>query len=110
MSSSLRTALLALIVVSGPAAAQDAARPAETGSPSRPTLRVAESCALERAVPLCLEPRIEAERIAGRPDGVRKLEPVGNLTRFTRLAGMFMGRVDVLDTGNFRFRFNLELR
>jgi hypothetical protein len=34
----------------------------------------------------------------------------GALSGFTRLAGMFMGRVDAADLGPFRFRFELELR
>jgi hypothetical protein len=31
-------------------------------------------------------------------------------TRFTRLAGMFMGRVEALNVGNWRVRFILDLR
>lgn len=31
-------------------------------------------------------------------------------TAFTRLAGMFMGRVDALEFGGWRMRFDLELR
>lgn len=37
-------------------------------------------------------------------------EKPGQLTRFTRLAGMFMGRVDAADWGPLRVRFNLQLR
>ena len=31
-------------------------------------------------------------------------------TRFTRLAGMFMGRVEALSLGNWRVRFILDIR
>jgi hypothetical protein len=34
----------------------------------------------------------------------------GALTRFARLAGMFMGRVDVVQAGSMRMKFKLELR
>jgi hypothetical protein len=36
--------------------------------------------------------------------------PAGRLTRFTRLCGMFMGRVDIVSAGAFRMKLNLELR
>jgi hypothetical protein len=35
---------------------------------------------------------------------------VKKFVRFTRLAGMFMGRVEALNVGNWRVRFILDLR
>ena len=36
--------------------------------------------------------------------------PAGKLTRFTRLAGMFMGRVSAATIGDMRILISLELR
>lgn len=36
--------------------------------------------------------------------------PPSRLILFTRLAGMFMGRVDTVSIGDFRLRFKLTLR
>lgn len=109
MAISSRLAAL-LMLVAASAGAQDVSQLIGVSAEPRPSLRVVESCEAEKSVQLCLEPRLEGAQGAVKTPARRRREQDGRLTRFTRLAGMFMGRVDVLDTGSFRFRFNLELR
>ena len=60
-----------------------------------------------------LQDREEAPRARLASRSILGLEPhqrASRLTRFTRLAGMFMGRVSALSVGNMSICFNLELR
>lgn len=94
-----------LLALSIPAAAQDnAAEPSEVPALRRPDLT--EACAPREGLSLCLKPVFAARARARRAFRER----VGALTRFTRLAGMFMGRSDAAELGSLKVRFNLELR
>ena len=91
-----------------PAAAQD--NPSETSGAPVPAVSrradYANACAARDGLSLCVDPvrriRIKAKQAKKNDEGA--------LSGFTRLAGMFMGRVDAADLGPFRFRFELELR
>lgn len=109
MKLALAALSLALLACAAAASAGETAAPLPKSS-LRPALSVDDSCPAIDSLSLCLAPDLEAERLTGRKRGQPRTDDAGKLTRFTRLAGMFMGRVDVLDVGGWRFRFNLELR
>lgn len=61
------------------------------------------SCSDSRGLVVCFDERsAPVKRAAAKASS-------GPLGKFAKLAGMFMGRVDAADIGNFKFRFKLEL-
>ena len=96
----LATALL----LAGAASAQENEAPAQPARAERRDL--AQACDAREGLSLCVQtsaPKRGKAKAESREDTSR-------FTRLTRLAGMFMGRVDAAEIGNFRFRFQLELR
>lgn len=64
------------------------------------------------AVLLLLPVTLQAQEkeLAPIPTLFAKAPPPGRLTRFARLCGMFMGRVDVAKVGGVRMKLNLALK
>src|SRR5688572_15643777 len=91
-------AVTALIVEAVPALAQE--------RPRKPTAFSAPACSDGKGLVLCLEDRSDTARRV--KEGRRQSRSA--LQKFARLAGMFMGRVDAAQVGNYKLRFTLELR
>ncbi len=49
------------------------------------------------------------DRVAREAKRRAKDDASGPIGKFAKLAGMFMGRVDAADIGNYKFRFKIEL-
>jgi hypothetical protein len=94
--------------LTAPASAQDDAK----GTPAlarRSDFTLA--CAVRDGLSLCVDSRSRAQRRRARIlRDSESAEEAGKMGRLTRLAGMFMGRVDAAEVGDFRFRFILDLR
>lgn len=100
--------LAAALSATSSAAAQDNANET-TGAPVPALSRQADyanDCSARDGLSLCVRRTKPSRAKAARG----KKEPEGALTGLTRVAGMFMGRVDAADAGAFRFRFQLALR
>jgi hypothetical protein len=102
----LAAALLMTTLLAAVAAAQD---PAPAPSEQRPVRRadLSNDCARRDGLSLCVEKIRGARR---RAKETLQARAAGSLTRFTKIAGMFMGRVDAFDWGAMKVRVNLELR
>jgi hypothetical protein len=92
-------AVTALIVEAVPALAQE--------RPRKPTAYSAPACSDGKGLVLCLEDRSSD---AARKLKDRRTQSRSALQKFARLAGMFMGRVDAAQVGDFKLRFTLELK
>lgn len=110
LSRTASFALAALVLAASCAAAQEAPSAPPAAPAERPSLKAADVCAPERSVPLCLEPKLEIARIVDKEPRSPSPTAAGRLTRLTRLAGMFMGRVDVVELAGLKVRIDLELR
>jgi len=94
-----------LLGLAAAAGAQETRASAERTTPDMNRPAAGEPCPVVDGLALCA-PRVGAARAHLRPPKDRQ----SHFTRFTRLAGMFMGRVDAADLGPLKVRFNLELR
>jgi hypothetical protein len=87
-----------LALMPSAANAQDRARLKKTTHYSAP------SCDDGKNLVVCVD---ERERPSRR--SAKNRDSSGPISKFAKLAGMFMGRVDAADVGSFKFRFRLEL-
>jgi hypothetical protein len=106
MIRQLAMALLMTTALTVAAAAQEAASAPSSRQPVR-RADLSNDCARRDGLSLCVETIRSARRRAKKAIEART---AGSLTRFTRLAGLFMGRVDAFDVRSMKVRFNLELR
>lgn len=112
LAQALTLTMLTAAALAAPAAAQDAPKSAPSVKAPRapdaaPRLDLALACETRDGLSLCVKPR------AGRktpPARLSEEDSAGRFRRFTRLAGMFMGRVDAASVGPFRLRLTLDLR
>lgn len=95
-----------LLGMTAAASAQDVRVSLEPNDVEAHHARIDRPCAPLEGVALCGQ-SMGALRAKTR---ITEKQRVGHLTRFTRLAGMFMGRVDAADVGPLKVRFNLQLR
>lgn len=105
MLRSLLLTSMALGLATAAGAQETRATAAERTTPDMNRPAADRPCAVVDGLALCA-PRVGAARAHLRPPKDRQ----SHFTRFTRLAGMFMGRVDAADIGPLKVRFNLELR
>lgn len=106
MIRQLVTAFLMTAALTAVAAAQDVAPAPSVAQPVR-RADLANDCARRDGLSLCVETIRSARHRAKKALEART---AGALTRFTKIAGMFMGRVDAFDVRSLKVRFNLELR
>ena len=66
---------------------------------------LAQACPARDGLSLCVPPAGPRDKPRASPK-----TRASSLTRFTQLAGAFMGRVDAADIGPLRVRFKLEIR
>lgn len=101
----LTTATLGL---TAPASAQDDAK---TNAALAKRTDFSLACQVRDGLSLCLDGRSKEQRRKARIlRESESAEEAGKMGRLTKLAGMFMGRVDAAEVGDFRFRFILDLR
>lgn len=102
MRQQLRFMLLA--IATGTALCPQAAKAQDRPSNKKTSHYSAPTCDDGKNLVVCVDERARRSR-----RGVKPGDAAGPIGRFAKLAGMFMGRVDAADVGNFKFRFKLEL-
>ena len=99
----------ATLGMTAPASAQD--DPKDNPTTLAKHLDFAVACEVRDGLSLCVDGRSKEQRRKARVlRDTESAEEAGKMGRLTRLAGMFMGRVDAAEVGDFRFRFILDLR
>lgn len=99
----------AVFLTAAPGFAAGAKPAAAVSAPAAgPRLDLTIACEAREGLSLCVGPAAKLKK--AKPERAKAAQQAGTFDRLTQLAGMFMGRVDAVEIGDFRFRFKLDLR